>query len=239
MHDAESIFWLMVLFFLRACPKDYDPRSDPRERKRRRRRTDTFESFVKNKIGTVRDSRGTPTTKALPPQLHCFVDMLDRLDAYFSQAWHRLGINEGQHRFHAHNALQSVLLKEIKKLQARKTEIEINPTPLGVDDNPALIPPSQSCIGTKRSAPDSAKGSPKVKKQKVKHESHNAMDNSKAMSSDDPALTSLMSTIDCDRRSKLWFTGDRDYMEHAFVEGGPKAEQKLYEILMQNRLRDT
>ena len=140
VHDVESIFWLIVLFFLRACPKDYNPKSDPRERKRRQRRTDAFDSLVKNKIGTIRDSRGTLVTKALPPQLHCFVDMLDRLDDYFSQVWHRLGIDEGPHRFHAHNALQSVLLKEIKKLQARKTEIEINPIPLGVDDNPALIP---------------------------------------------------------------------------------------------------
>jgi hypothetical protein len=47
VHDAESIFWLIVLFFLRACPKDYNPKSDPRERKRRQWRTDAFESLVK------------------------------------------------------------------------------------------------------------------------------------------------------------------------------------------------
>lgn len=82
-----------------------------------------------------------------------------------------------------------------------------------------------------------------MKKQKVKHEIHDAVGNEdnnlKATISDGPVLTSLMSVMDCNRRSKLWLTGDRDYMEHAFVEGGPQAEQKLYEILMQNGHKDT
>ena len=233
MHDAESIFWLIVLFFLRACPKGYDPKTDVDEPKRRQERTSTFKSFVRNEIGTVQDSRGIPRIDMLPPQLHRFGDMLGRLSTYFRQDWHVLEISEGQHRFHAHNALQSVLLAEIKNLQADNSEIEINPAPLGVDDNPALIPLSQSCFGTKRSAPDEPADSPKIK---VLHGSAVGIadNNLEATSSDGPVLSSLISAMDCDRRSKLWFMGDRDYVEYAFVEGGPEMDQKFVEKLMQN-----
>ena len=229
MHDAESIFWLIVLFFLRACPKDYNPKSDPDEPKRRRLRTSTFESLVKNTIGTVQDTRGAPSKAALPPQLHCFVDMLKRLKRYFSQAWHHLQIDEERHRFHAHNALQSVLLQEIQKLQARNMEIEINLTPLGVDDNPALIPRSQSYVGTK----GNVDGPPKAKKQKVKHDGGKA-DNNLEATSDGSVPTRLMTALDGDRRSKLWFMGDRDYIEYMFVEGEPAEEQEIGRILNEN-----
>src|SRR6266576_5260602 len=60
IHDAESIFWLIVLFFLRAWPKGYDPKSDPNEPKRRRARTGTFESFVRNEIGQARTAEASP-----------------------------------------------------------------------------------------------------------------------------------------------------------------------------------
>ena len=221
LHDAESIFWLIVLFFLRACPKDYNPKSDPGEHERRRLRTNTFESLVKNTIGTVQDTRATPTTDALPPQLHRFDDMLNCLSDYFSQAWHRLQIDEERHRFHAHNALQSVLLQEIQKLQARHMEIEINITPLGVNDNPALIPRSQSYVGTK----GNVDGAQKAKKQNVKHETNrDKADNNLEATSDGSMPTCLMATLDGDRRSKLWFMGDQDYIEYMFVEGGPVEE---------------
>ena len=234
MHDAESIFWLIVLFFLRASPQGYDPKSDPNEPKRRQARTSIFKSFVGNEIGTGHDSRGIPGIHMLPPQLHRFRDMLGRLNNYFCRAWNVLGTSEEQHRFHAHNALQSVLLAEIKNLQADNTEIEINPTPLGVDDNPASIPLSQSYLGTKRSAPDEPAGRPKMKKQKVLHGSAVGIaDNNLEASSS--ALSSLMSAIDCDRRSKLWFMGDRDYVEYAFVEGESEMDRKFLEKLMQNR----
>ena len=234
MHDAESIFWIIVLFFLRANPKGYDPKSDPNEPKRRQARTGTFKSFVRNEIGTGQDSRAIPGIHMLPPQLHRFRDMLGRLNNYFRRAWHVLGTSEGQHRFHAHNALQSVLLAEIKMLHADNTEIEINRTPLGVDDNPALIPLSQSFFGTKRSALDQPAGSLERKKQKVLHVGI-ADNNLEATGSDGPALSSLMSAIDCDRRSKMWFIGDRDYVEYAFLEGNTEMDQKLGEKLMQNR----
>ena len=189
MHDAESIFWLIVLFFLRASPKGYDPKSDPNEHKRRQARTDTFKSFVMNKIGTSHDSRAIPRMHMLPPQLHRFYNMLNRLDHYFRRAWHVLGTSEGQHRFHAHNALQSTLLAEIKNLQADNSEIGINPTPLGVDDYPASIPLSQSYFDTKRSAPDEPEGSPKTKKERVLHGSAVSIaDNNLETSSDGPVL---------------------------------------------------
>jgi hypothetical protein len=62
-----------------------------------------------------------------------------------------------------------------------------------------------------------------------------ADNNLEATSSDDPVLSSLISAMGCDRRSKLWFMGDRDYVEYAFVEGGSEMDQKFTEKLMQNR----
>ena len=107
----------------------------------------------------------------------------------------------------------------------------------GVDDDPALIPLSQSCFSTKRSAPNEPAGSPKTKKQKVLHGSvvDVADNNLEATSSDGPVLSSLVSAMDCDRRSKQWFMGDHDYVEYAFVGGGSEMDQKFTEKLMQNR----
>jgi hypothetical protein len=100
-------------------------------------------------------------------------------------------------------------------------EIEINITPLGVNDNPALIPPSQSYVGTK----GNVDGAPKAKKQKVKHETNrDKADNNLEATSDGSMPTCLMATLDGDRRSKLWFMGDQDYIEYMFVEGGPVEE---------------
>jgi hypothetical protein len=75
-----------------------------------------------------------------------------------------------------------------------------------------------------------------TKKQKVLHESAVGIaDNNLETSSDGPVLSSLMPAMDCNRRSKLWFMGDRDYVEYAFVERGSEMDRKFVEKLMQNR----
>ncbi len=167
MHDAESIFWLIALFFLRGWPKGYSL-EDPNERQRRQLRGIAFESLARNTTGTFRDPRTIPIKMMLPPRLEGFSGMLSRLDDYFDQAWHSLGAINEKHRFHAHNALQSVLLGKIRELEASGDEIEIHCKPLGVDDNHALLPDVKSYLGNKRKSPDDTPDKAN-KKQKVAH----------------------------------------------------------------------
>ena len=239
MHDAESIFWLIVLFFLRAWPKGYDL-NDPQEPERRQRRSKVFSTLARNEIGTE-DHRSIPKKAALPPQLQHFTGMISRLNCYFNQAWHSLDlINEPQHRFHAHNALQSILLEKINELRVHGDEIEINSIPLGVDIQ-ASQPDQKSYLGTKRKAADDIPEEVKVnKKQKVlpKFKSnthritramHRADENAASTSNNPvPSLpTFVESTIDNDHQSKLWFMGDRNYVENPFMKAGSELTKKV------------
>ncbi len=228
IHDAESIFWLIVLFFLRAWPKGYDPKQDPNGPYRRSQRNQIFNGLMGNRIGTYSDPRGIPAKDMLPPQLDSFAKMLFRLSQYFLQAWHDLKIVGGQHLFQAHNAIQAVLLEEIKKLQASGDDIELNSMPLGLDSDVAVVPDSSSYV-LKRNAPDDIEHDVQVKKRKVSHKTDSAVGNAdnNLMSSDNPRLKDFMSVINCNHDSKLWFRGDRDYVENAYVEAGSEQEQRL------------
>ncbi|KAF8321829.1 hypothetical protein F5887DRAFT_1215369 [Amanita rubescens] len=227
VHDAESIFWLIVLFFLRAWPKGYDPKQDPGGSYRRSQRNEIFGRLMKNTIGTGLDTRSIPDEDMLPPQLVSFAEMLSCLELYFLQVWHDLKIIGGQHRFHAHNAIQAVLLKEIKNLQTSGNDIELNPTPLGLDSDAVVVPDSSSYI-LKINAPDGTEDNVPVKKRKVLHKTDSTNADHNSTSSDDSRLDYFMSAINCNHDSKLWFMGDRDHVEYAFVQkAGPEREQKL------------
>ena len=236
MHDAESIIWLISLFFIRACPKDYDPTSSASGEwgGRREQRTEIFKSMVINGTNRRQDYRCIPDSDSLPPQFHPLVGMLFNLNIYFRQlAWHHPYFLQVQDngvpdfiRFHAHNALQAVLLKAILQLQTNG-DIEIKPTPLGVDDDFPFIPDSKSFISANlkrgRVPADEGESDEKVKKKRKKShasktDSPDNTVNTTAMIENDPEFEFLMSAIECDARSRLWFMGDRDYVEHAFVE---------------------
>ncbi|KAF8349189.1 hypothetical protein F5887DRAFT_482085 [Amanita rubescens] len=240
IHDAESIFWLIVMFFLRAWPKDYDPKNpDSGERQRRRQRTELFTSMVLNKVMSRQDIRGVPEGELLPPQFHPFEGMLLTLDTYFQQAWHHpyfLKLESDKvsgFRFHGHNALQTVLLSTITQLQ-ETGDIEIKPIPLGVDDDFPFMPYSQPFVdaGLKRGAvPNAGDGDCDCdgKARKRRKKSHATKMNSPMITRsnvDDTArmieknsqFAFLMSTIERDQQRRLWFMGDREYVEDAFVE---------------------
>lgn len=231
MHDAESIFWLVVLFFLRAHPMGYD-HTDlmSGERERRRHRTNAFKSMVMNGIETGHDSRKAPNADSLPPQFHPFVEMLANLDIYFRQSWHDpffSNLESNAIRFHAHNALQVVLLDTINKLQTMGDDIEVYATPLGVDDDFPYIPLSKSFVSAslKRGIPDDGEDDKKGKKQKTTQVTKTSSlmitksnrDNTDEMMEKNPEFKTLMSAIDHDKQSKRWFVGDREYVEYAFV----------------------
>jgi len=153
------------------------------------------------------DPRGIPVKGMLPPQLEGFAEMLSCLEWYFLQAWHDLGVIGRQHQFHAHNAIQAVLLKEIKKLQTSGDDIELNPTPLGLDSDIAAVPDPSSYV-LKTNAPDDTEDDVQVKKKrKVSHETDSFVDKN-LISRDNPQLKDFMSVIDCnhDSKSGSWAT---------------------------------
>ncbi|KAF8331576.1 hypothetical protein F5887DRAFT_998191 [Amanita rubescens] len=232
MHDAESIFWLIVLFFLRAHPKGYDhTNAKSGERERRRHRTAAFKSMVMNAIEMGLDSREPPNRKSLPPQFHPFVKMMVKLDMYFRQSWHDPYFSNFESeaiRFHAHNALQVVLLDAINKLQTTG-DIEVHAMPLGVDDDFPYIPLSKSFVSAslKRGIPDDGEGDKKGKKRQKTTQvtktsslmiTKSNRDDTAIMIEKNPEFKTLMSAIDHDKQSKRWFMGDREYVEYAFVE---------------------
>ena len=228
MHDAESIFWLIVLFFLRAHPKGYDHTD---ERERRNYRTAAFKSMVMNGIEMGHDSRQAPNENSLPPQFHRFVKMLRNLDMYFRQSWHDPYFSNHESkaiRFHAHNTLQVVLLDAINKLQTTGDDIEVHAMPLGVDDDFPYSPLSKSFVSAslKRAIPDDGEGDKKgKKKQKTTHVTKTSSlmitrsdrENTAEMIEKNPEFKTLMSAIDHHQQSKRWFMGDREYVEYAFV----------------------
>ena len=181
---------------------------------------------MRNTIGTGLDSRSIPEEDMLPPQLVSFAKMLLCLELYFLQVWHDLEIIGGHHRFHAHNAIQAVLLKEIEKLQTSGDDIELNPTPLGLDNDVPLVPDCSSYI-LRRNVPDDTEDNVPAKKQKVSHKTDSTVGNvdNNLISS---RLEYFMSAINCNHDSKLWFMGDRDCVEYAVVhKAGSEREQKL------------
>ena len=240
IHDAESIFWLIAMFFLRAWPKDYDPKNpDSGERQRRHQRTELFTSMVLNKVMSCQDIRGVPEGELLPPQFHPFEGMLLTLDTYFQQAWHHpyfLKLESDKvsgFRFHGHNALQAVLLSMITQLQ-ETGDIEVKPIPLGVNDDLPFMPYSQPFVNAslKRGATPNAgdgDGDCDGKARKRRKKSHatkinsptntrSNVDDTARMIEKNSQFAFLMSTIERDRQRRLWFMGDRDHVEYAFVE---------------------
>ena len=240
IHDAESIFWLIAMFFLRAWPKDYDPKNpDSGERQRRHQRTELFTSMVLNKVMSCQDIRGVPEGELLPPQFHPFEGMLLTLDTYFQQAWHHpyfLKLESDKvsgFRFHGHNALQAVLLSMITQLQ-ETGDIKLKPIPLGVNDDLPFMPYSQPFVNAslKRGAATNAgdgDGDYDGKARKRRKKSHatkinsptntrSNVDDTARMIEKNSQFAFLMSTIERDRQRRLWFMGDRDHVEYAFVE---------------------
>jgi hypothetical protein len=161
------------------------------------------------------------------------------LDTYFQQAWHHpyfLKLESDKNsgfRFHGHNALQAVLLSMITQLQ-ETGDIEIKPIPLGVNDDFPFMPYSQSFVdaGLKRgAAPNAGDGDVDCdgkarKRQKRTHATkmnspmitRSNVDDTARMIEKNSQFASLMSTIERDRLGRLWFMGDREYVEDAFVE---------------------
>jgi hypothetical protein len=134
IHDAESIFWVIVFFMVRANPKGSDSRTNMSGR------SDTFDAMAGHIIGTristrtayFREFIEADWATILPEELVGFSRMLQQLWGYFSVPWHGVEVPV-KHQFHAHSLLQRLLYREIKRLtEEMKDPIELDSMPLPV-----------------------------------------------------------------------------------------------------------
>ena len=130
IHDAESIFWVIVFFMTRANPKGSD------SQKSIDIRSQVFDCLVGNVIGSLARSRGPIVhsevvwADVLPEEMKGYSGIIRNLSRYFSVPWHGKEVPH-PHRFHAHNFLQRLLYQEIKRLN-NKDSIELDLVPLPI-----------------------------------------------------------------------------------------------------------
>jgi hypothetical protein len=133
IHDAESIFWVILFFMIRANPKGSNTH------KSMLHRSTVFDAIVGHRIGGSYGSR-KPVSEytagawadLLPEKLQRFSEPLESLADYFSLPWHGIQVPL-KHQFHAHNFLQRWLIHEIKQLtEELKDPIQLELVPLPV-----------------------------------------------------------------------------------------------------------
>jgi hypothetical protein len=128
IHDAESIFWVIVFFMTRANPRGSDGQKSIDIR------SQVFDGLVGNVIGNVLSARATITrvkwATVLPEEMKLLSGTLESLMKYFSLHWHGIEVPP-PHRFHAHNFLQRLLFQEIERLSNKgPIELELVPLPI-------------------------------------------------------------------------------------------------------------
>ena len=116
IHDAESIFWVIVFFMICANPKGSDTH------KLKWERSEIFDIIMGHKIGYLMSPHVSILTlgeksweKILPEKLQRFSGTLCSFSCYFNFPWHGIQVPV-THQFHAHNFLQWLRFHEIKQL---------------------------------------------------------------------------------------------------------------------------
>ena len=129
IHDAESIFWIIVFFMIRANPTGSD------RLKSLRTRSDAFDAMMGHQIGNQAKSRGLQNYSlknwqmVFPEELKRFSETLRSLSRYFVFPWYGIQVPD-KHRFHAHNFLQRLLFHEITQLKKNPIPLELFPMPV-------------------------------------------------------------------------------------------------------------
>lgn len=118
VHDAESVYKLIALFFLRARVNEQPDEPGLQER------SAAFMSMTRHTFGEGQDSELNIKWQlmSLNSDLEPFVPMLQAMNEYFKPAWY--GMDESAQtgrgqpfEFHAHMFLQRLLMKEIVRLR--------------------------------------------------------------------------------------------------------------------------
>jgi len=137
VHDAESVFWIIMWFLIRASPT---PRSDTVTRVY----IQAANGFLQHKIGTemlsARSILITYDTEEwegiLHPRCHSLIDMLINMASYLGKRWLQY---PDVSPYHAHEAMKRLLLKEIVRMTDESDPIPINgPRPLPTEGDVTL-----------------------------------------------------------------------------------------------------
>ncbi|KAF8519935.1 hypothetical protein JB92DRAFT_3112012 [Gautieria morchelliformis] len=189
IHDAESIFWVIVFFMVRANPKGSE------SYKNIEMRSETFEAIAEHEIGKLRSARGAHFerftekrwAKMLPDKLAGFSATLHELWRYFSFPWYGIQVPP-EHQFHAHNFLQRLLFREIKRLihMADSIELELAPLPVysslsGIQRS-ATLGPSLRLLSQQKPQTEDNSEAPPAKRMRREHQQSRAYHDEGALS---------------------------------------------------------
>ena len=186
LHDVEPVFWVIVLFFIRASP------SNAKDEKQETSRDESFHSdafcmLSSNCIGKgdgrrllLQYSEGD-WKRALHPALHSFVPMLSAMASYFQNTWHFISTTVGSRCIHGHEAMRRILWNTIKDMNMN-IPIDNKPVQVTIPANPSLFMMNMpTSTGNKRKinmsediAPEDNMGTPpsgKGKRQRVESSS--------------------------------------------------------------------
>ncbi|KAF8484145.1 hypothetical protein JB92DRAFT_3148906 [Gautieria morchelliformis] len=177
IHDAESIFWVIVFFMVRANPKGSD------SYKNICMRSETFDAIAAHEIGSLGSTRGSHFEhftekrweKMLPEKLAGFSATLHELWCYFSFPWHGIEVSP-EHQFHAHNFLQRLLFREIRRLTNMADSIELELVPLPVHSSlsgaqrSATLGPSLHLLSQQKPQTEDNSEAPPAKRMRREHQ---------------------------------------------------------------------
>ncbi len=139
MHDAESVFFLCILFFNRLWP--YNEKVKASEASKMERGRGKVSEILARKIVGDGDTRAFPQARRLPtdgfqagPKFDAFHKMLNDIHFYLLIPWFAVkGTGRGErYEFHLHDFMQEVLLKEIQKLRDAGDPLHLKENPISV-----------------------------------------------------------------------------------------------------------
>ncbi|KAF8463785.1 hypothetical protein JB92DRAFT_2104896 [Gautieria morchelliformis] len=162
---------------VRANPKGSD------SYKNIRMRSETFDAIMEHEIGKLRSARGSHFERftgdeweeMLPEKLSEFSATLDELWRYFSFPWYGIQVPP-EHQFHAHNFLQRLLFREIKRLinMADSIELELAPLPvyssLSGTQHSATLGPSLRLLSQQKPQTEDNSEAPPAKRMRREHQ---------------------------------------------------------------------
>ncbi|KAL5480888.1 hypothetical protein ACEPAI_9829 [Sanghuangporus weigelae] len=132
VHDAESVFYLCLLFFNRI--RRSSRANEPSNIEEERRWGDAFATLAQKRVG----SNLTSDTLRRDLQTGCdvdFVDLLSPINEYLGVPWYRAkstGRGE-QYEFHLHDFMQRLILKKIRELRQDGAD------PIVISDKPRKV----------------------------------------------------------------------------------------------------
>ena len=137
MHDAESVFYLCILFFNRMWPRGEEIRSSDLSALRKERGK-TFNALAQKQVGEI---TGIPYAAlrvgGFPAgeRFGSIYDTLNTINQYLGVPWYAIkGTGRGErYEFHLHDFMQRLLLNEIQRLRLSSDPILLEKNPIPVE----------------------------------------------------------------------------------------------------------